>query len=158
MPVMSLRFHMSPVVVAALALAVVPASGAADTTTPAVAQSKLLWATVNVCDTPDHPATIGVRASIPGDGVAAEEMFVRFQAQYLAADGTWHTVARGADSGFVSLGSDLTLSSTPAYDWYVLSLDGTGGPVDSGEFALWNAKEGDYLVYDHQIWGVSLNW
>ena len=35
---------------------------------------------------------------------------------------------------------------------------GAGEPVGDGEFALWNAKEGDYLVYDHQIWGVSLNW
>jgi hypothetical protein len=68
--------------------------------------SPLLWATVNVCDTPQHPDTIGVRASIPGSGVSAERMFMRFQVQYYAAsEGAWHNLLSGGDSGWMAVGS-----------------------------------------------------
>jgi hypothetical protein len=88
---------------ALLALAVAPGPAGAYAPVP---QSRLLWATINVCDTTSHPDTIGIRASMPGDGVASEEMFVRFQAQMLSPkDGTWRALPRGGDSGFVDLGS-----------------------------------------------------
>ena len=71
-----------------------------------VSQSKLLWSTVNVCDTASHPDTIGIRASMPGSGIRAEEMFMRFQVQYLRpADGRWHNIGPSGDSGFVDVGS-----------------------------------------------------
>jgi hypothetical protein len=44
------------------------------------APSKELWATVNICDTPAHPDSMGVRAAMPGNGTR-ERMYVRFQAQ-----------------------------------------------------------------------------
>jgi hypothetical protein len=54
-------------------------------------------------------------------------------------------------------GVDLVLSSTPAYQWYV--LDGQpGSPIDNGKFALWNRAANGYLVASHQTWGVSLDW
>lgn len=65
----------------------------------------LLWATVNVCDTTDHPDTIGVRASMPGTANGRETMFMRFQAQYLsAADDKWRNVSGKGDSGFLEVG------------------------------------------------------
>jgi hypothetical protein len=60
---------------------------------------------VNVCDTADHPDTVGIRASMPGSGVRKERMYVRFQLQYQRADGTWHNIGAGGDSGFIGLGS-----------------------------------------------------
>src|SRR3954451_2416302 len=64
--------------------------------------SPLLWATINLCDTADHPDTVGVRASIPGSGVRGERMFMRFQVQYYAAgEGEWHNLLAGGDSGWL---------------------------------------------------------
>jgi hypothetical protein len=54
-------------------------------------------------------------------------------------------------------GVDLQLSSTPAYEWYVVGGI-PGNPIDNGEFALWNNTTHDYLVLSHQTWGVDLNW
>lgn len=65
-----------------------------------------LWATINVCDTSARPDTIGLRASMPGSGSAADEMFMRFTVQYFSpADGAWRSIAYGGDSGFVGVGS-----------------------------------------------------
>jgi hypothetical protein len=64
------------------------------------------WATVNVCDTAKHPYAIGVRASMPGTDHARERMFMRFRVQWRdPADGLWHNLLEGGDSGFVSVGS-----------------------------------------------------
>lgn len=57
-----------------LALALAP--GRAD-----AASSPHLWATVNVCDTAASPNTIGIRASMPGNG-KPQRMYMRFEAQY----------------------------------------------------------------------------
>jgi len=65
----------------------------------------LLWATVNVCDTSEHPNTIGIRASMPGTANGRETMFMRFQAQYLSgADDKWRNVPGEGDSGFLEVG------------------------------------------------------
>jgi hypothetical protein len=47
----------------------------------AAAASPLLWATVNRCDTPSSPNQMGVRASMPGNGLR-QRMYMRFRAQY----------------------------------------------------------------------------
>src|SRR5436190_4806624 len=68
--------------------------------------SPLLWATVNVCDTAENPDTIGVRASMPGSGRSGEQMYVRFRVQYYSrSENRWHNITRGADSGWVAVGS-----------------------------------------------------
>lgn len=70
-----------------------------------VHQSKLLWATVNVCDTQDQPDTVGLRGSMPGSRDRREVMYMRFQVQYFSAtDGRWHRIRKGGDSGFVRVG------------------------------------------------------
>jgi hypothetical protein len=71
-----------------------------------VYQSPRLWATVNLCDTTDHPDAIGIRGSMPGSGVRAERMLMRFQVQFFTpADGRWHNTGALGDSGFVDVGS-----------------------------------------------------
>ena len=70
--------------------------------------SPLLWATVNLCDTAEHPLTVGVRASMPGSGITGERMFMRFQVQYYAAaEGEWHNLSSGGDSGWTRVGSAI---------------------------------------------------
>ena len=43
--------------------------------------AKDLWATVNVCDTPKAPNTVGVRGSMPGNGTR-QRLYMRFEAQF----------------------------------------------------------------------------
>src|SRR5256885_16273999 len=61
-----------------------------------------LWATVNVCDTPAHPDTIGIRASMPGTPRRARAS-MRFSVQYRTPAG-WRAV-RHADSGWRRVGT-----------------------------------------------------
>jgi hypothetical protein len=77
---------------------------------PAHAQKKrpnLLWATVNICDSTQSPDTLGVRASIPGNGRSRERMYLRFRAQWFSeAEQAWKDFeADGFDSGWVRVGS-----------------------------------------------------
>src|SRR5262245_23533826 len=84
--------------------ALLPAAAPSASASP-LDQTKL-WATINVCDTAARPDTIGLRASMPGSGNAADELFMRFQVQYFSAkDGLWHNLVYGGDSGFVDVGS-----------------------------------------------------
>jgi len=70
-----------------------------------VASPPGLWATVNVCDTPAYPNTIGIRGSMPGAEDRRQSMWMRFEVQYYdEAAGRWFAVAEGGDSGFVPVG------------------------------------------------------
>ncbi len=63
------------------------------------------WATVNVCDTAAQPDSVGVRGSMPGTGDSADELFMRFELQYMRRrDGRWMRIGRAGDSGFVDVG------------------------------------------------------
>jgi hypothetical protein len=93
---------------AALVALSAPAVVGAATTGPTVDQSPLLWATINICDTEQHPDTIGIRASMPGSGKKAEKMYMRFQVQYFrASTQTWAPTDATVDSGFQAVGSAL---------------------------------------------------
>jgi hypothetical protein len=71
------------------------APGAADA-------SPRAWATVNLCDTPATPDSMGVRAEMPGTG-RPRRMYMRFRAQYV--DGaSWHTVRGTGISPWVFVG------------------------------------------------------
>lgn len=68
--------------------------------------SRLLWATVDVCNPRDQPETVGIRGSMPGDGNAKDMLYMRFRVQYLqTASKRWTYIAHGADSGLLKLGS-----------------------------------------------------
>jgi hypothetical protein len=91
-----------------LALLLVPVVASA-----AKPASKPPWATVNVCDTAKRPNAIGIRASMPGDARTGVKLLMRFRVQWRdRADGRWHNLLQGGDSGFVSLGSSRARRQT----------------------------------------------
>src|SRR3954466_5978555 len=95
-----------PVALLTALLAAVPASGAKPGPPRSIYKSPLLWATVNVCDTPDNPDTIGIRESIPGSGVRGETMGMRYLGRVFSrGQQRWHNMVEGADSGRVAAGS-----------------------------------------------------
>jgi hypothetical protein len=63
---------------------------------PAHAAKPKLWATVNLCDTKQHPGMMGVRARMSGrrHGGKHQRMFMRFTAEY-RADSKWQMVDHG---------------------------------------------------------------
>jgi hypothetical protein len=71
-----------------------------------VLQSRLLWATIDVCSPADQPDAVGIRGSMPGDGHPHDAMYMSFRLQYESASGTttsWSNLSGGA-SGFVLVG------------------------------------------------------
>ena len=42
-----------------------------------------LWATIDVCSPHNQPHTVGVRGSMPGNGVAHDKMYMSFRLQYM---------------------------------------------------------------------------
>jgi hypothetical protein len=93
------RIALPPLIAAALTVALaLPVQASA-------ARSSLLWATVNSCLSKGSPATMGVRASIPGNGLP-QRMYVRFRAQYWSQSrGAWTAVSGSGTSPWVYAGS-----------------------------------------------------
>ena len=92
------RVHRRPLALACLTvlLALLPAG-------PAAAASADLWATVNICDTAASPNTIGIRASMPGNGTR-QRLYMRFEVQYYdRVDRLW--VLTGSTSRWLRVGS-----------------------------------------------------
>jgi hypothetical protein len=79
----------------ALLGAMAPSAGAA---------TKNLWATINVCDSPNHPDDVGVAARMPGSA-KGYRMYMRFYVQYLDGE-EWRNVSSGGKSPWVLAGSD----------------------------------------------------
>jgi hypothetical protein len=82
----------------AIALAALPAAAAA--------RPSDLWTTVNSCNTPDEPNTMGVRGRMPGDGTRGK-MYMRFAAQFRDTDGSWKDVDGNGRSSWIYAGSAL---------------------------------------------------
>ncbi len=88
------------------AAAVSRPTGRSLSTSHSLFQSRELWATIDVCNPSDQPNTVGIRGSMPGDGVARDAMYMRFRLQYQdATSKLWIDLAHGADSGFVAVGA-----------------------------------------------------
>jgi hypothetical protein len=92
---------------AATAVALAAASGAlARPSFTPLSKSSALWATVDICNAPHHPDTIGIRGSMPSDGHPHDAMYMRFLVQSLdASTKQWADLGMSADSGFVPIGS-----------------------------------------------------
>src|SRR2546423_2997998 len=81
-----------------------PSSGGGRASAVNMASSRLLWATVNVCDTAEQPNSLGIRASMPGNGLR-ERMYMRFRAEYYnGATNAWTRADHGV-SPWVYVGS-----------------------------------------------------
>lgn len=71
------------------------------------AQSRDLWTTVDLCNTPAHPNQMGVRGRMPGDGTRTK-MYMRFTAQYRDPDtGGWVSMGGDGQSPWIYAGSAL---------------------------------------------------
>jgi hypothetical protein len=69
------------------------------------APGPVLWATINICDVPPAPESMGVRASMPGNG-RAQRMYMRFTAQWFSPGrGRWVPVKGNGRSRWVYAGS-----------------------------------------------------
>lgn len=64
-----------------------------------------LWATIDVCSPHNQPHTVGVRGSMPGNGVAHDKMFMSFRLQYMdTTSKRWVDLVSGATPTFVPVG------------------------------------------------------
>jgi hypothetical protein len=72
----------------------------------ALFRSRLLWATIDVCNASDQPDTIGIRGSMPGDHVAHDTMYMRFRLQYMnTTSKTWVDLTKGAAATYTNVGT-----------------------------------------------------
>jgi hypothetical protein len=75
---------------------------------PALFRSRLLWSTIDVCNPPDQPQTLGIRGSMPGDHHSHDTMYMRFRLQYLnPTTKAWTDLVKGASSGFANVGTGV---------------------------------------------------
>jgi hypothetical protein len=72
----------------------------------ALLRSRLLWATIDVCDASDQPDTLGVRGSMPGDHAAHDSMYMRFRLQYMnTKTKAWTDLAHGVSPTWTNVGT-----------------------------------------------------
>ena len=100
------------------ALALLASTGASAATsqpakhpvdTAALLRSRLLWATIDVCNAPDQPDTLGVRGSMPGLHESHDTMYMRFRLQYLnATTNAWTDLAHGVSPAWANVGNGAT--------------------------------------------------
>jgi hypothetical protein len=130
----------------AAALLAVAAPATAQTKGTSIYQSKLLWATVNICDTRANPDTVGIRGSMPGSGFANETMHMRFQLQYFdQKDKEWHNLPTRADTGFVPVGK-ATFKQRQAGRNFVVPPPATGAFILRGAVTFeWRDKKGEVV-------------
>jgi hypothetical protein len=110
------RFALASLVAAVVLLPGFALAASAPKSSPAVVrhsvlQSRLLWATIDVCSPPDQPDTVGIRGSMPGDGHRYDALYMRFRLQYQSGSGTttsWSDLGAGGSSGFLSVGGGAT--------------------------------------------------
>lgn len=75
---------------------------------PALRNGHELWATIDVCSSQGSPL-IGVRGSMPSDGVEKETMYMLFKVQYLdTTTKQWTSLPKGGESKLVKVGSAST--------------------------------------------------
>jgi hypothetical protein len=83
--------------------AVVAAAWPGPASAPAQAPaSRAAWATVNACDPPQRPASVGIRVAIPNRADLAQ--WVRIRVQFFdRGRRVWKVVRSGGDTGFKKL-------------------------------------------------------
>jgi len=82
---------------------------------PAPAATPKLFATVNACDTGPRPDTIGIRASMPGNGTG-QRLYMRFQVQFYDAARALY-VNSGPATRFIHVGSARFRTTQAGYEF-----------------------------------------
>jgi hypothetical protein len=127
--------------IASLALAAAVAPSAAHP----LEHSRELWATVDVCGPKDQPETIGIRGSMPGNGQATDTMYMRFLAQYLdPVTKKWVDLGKGADSGFLKLGSGTL--TRQAGDSFQLALTAGKSSYKLRGYVIFQLRKGSTVI------------
>jgi hypothetical protein len=118
---------------------------------PELAQSKDLWATVDICNTASHPHILGLRASIPGTGHRKQRLAIRFRAQFQQPDGQW-TDLPGADSGFHDVGSAIFRARQSGWSFDFLGTQGGTHSVLRGLVDFqWRRRKNGPARYQTQL-------
>ena len=104
---------------AACALGTAGASALAASSAPPKPAADAIWATVDLCNTPAHPDTIGIRGAMPGTGQRAATMFMSFAVEYRDAHGVWHALTAAGTSGFVAVGNAASRSRQAGRDFTI---------------------------------------
>ena len=113
---------------AAAALAAPSSKHGGGTNVQALMRSRELWATIDVCNPPKQPNTIGIRGSMPGDGKTADKMYMSFTLEYLDAVNQWAPLP-SSSSGWVLVGG----GSSPRQGGWSFTLK---PPHTRGKFVL----------------------
>lgn len=92
---------------------------------PNPSSSALLWSTVNVCNTPAHPHTIGIRGSMPGTADVHELMYMRFRVEYRGTGGHWHYLPAAGASRFVLVGDGSSVARQAGQDFVIATRAST---------------------------------
>jgi hypothetical protein len=87
---------------AALAVAVAALGPASAAPTAGAQFRPSPWATINACDPPSAPGSVGVRASVPNRRDAAQWIRIRIQF-FDGTRGAWRVVRSGGEGGFTKL-------------------------------------------------------
>ena len=87
-----------------------PGEPTASGVLPRVLRSRELWATIDVCNAPNQPNTVGIRGSMPGDKRPHDRLWMSFHLQYLhTTTDTWSDLATGlVSSEYVLVGAGKT--------------------------------------------------
>ncbi len=95
-----------PLTLLLIAAAAAPAAAGAARASVDPGADRLQWATINACNPADDVGAVGIRGSMPGDGVATQRMFMRLQVQFQGPKGGWRFFSGTVgDSGFLPMGS-----------------------------------------------------
>jgi len=96
---------LSPAAAMAATAPTQPATATATPSAHALLSSRELWATIDVCSPHDQPHTVGVRGSMPGNGIAHDKMFMSFRLQYMdTTSKRWVDLAKATTPAFVPVG------------------------------------------------------
>jgi hypothetical protein len=111
----------------------------------ALLRSRLLWSTIDVCNAPDQPNTVGIRGSMPGDHHDHDMMYMRFRLQYMnAKTKAWTDLAGESPSSYTAVGSGA--SSRQAGRSFQLSPAAGQAPVTLRGVVSFEWRRGDSVL------------
>ncbi len=132
------------------ALAATTGTTHAGTPTPqALMRSRELWATIDVCNSPKQPNTVGIRGSMPGDGKPTDKLYMSFGLEYLDAVNQWAPLP-SSSSGWVLVGAG---SSSVRQSGWSFTLK---PPQGRGKFVLRGMVGFRWMRSGHQFTHATL--
>jgi len=134
---------------AAGALAAPASKHASTPTAQALLRSRELWATIDVCNSPKQPNTVGVRGSMPGDGRPADKLFMNFTLEYLDAVNQWAALP-SSSSGWVLVGAGSSSSRQSGWSFTLKP------PHSRGRFVLRGMVGFRWMHAGHQFAHTTL--